>query len=326
MNASRGRPRSNFLDTLLEKGIFGIALGLVLLMAPSVLKGGSAAVNSVVATVSPFGWVALGAGLLLIGLHLLLLRLRRNLRPSDHEEARASRFQHSMLPEELLNPPTRIRLTPLPHESSTTPVPLDDPSTTPTSLPLVPPEPSPDWGPEVLRQIEWKRFEAVCEALMGQAGFQTQSQSRGADGGVDIWLHSRHAQGPVALVECRHWLRKPVGVRELREFHELMASHQLQRGTYITSGRYTREALEFAHAKRINLLDGPSLLALISRRRPEQQQALLAVAYAGDYWRPTCASCSLKMVERSVAEDGSAIWGCPAYPDCRNTLHMAGVS
>ena len=341
MHASRKRSRGNVLDTLLEKGIICIALAVVLLMAPHVLKGGTVVINTVVATVSPFGWVALVLGLLLIALHLLVLRLRRNLPESAYEEARASRFQHSVLPEELLNPPTRIRLEPLPldspppaetytssdlDETSTIPAELDGPDTAPASLPPMPPEPSQAWGPEVLRQIEWRRFEAVCEALMGQAGFQTQSQSHGADGGVDIWLHSRHAQGPVALVKCRHWLRKPVGVRELREFHGLMTLHQLQRGTYITSGRYTREALEFAHAQRINLLDGPSLLALIGRRRPEQQQALLAAAYEGEYWRPTCAHCGVKMVERSVAHNGSAFWGCPAYPACRNTLYMAGAS
>jgi restriction system protein len=341
MHASRKRSRGNVLDTLLEKGIICIALAVVLLMAPHVLKGGTVVINTVVATISPLGWVVLVLGLLLIALHLLVLRLRRKLPHSTHKEARPSRFQHSVLPEELLNPPSRIRLEPLPRDSvpttepyspsdldetTTIPTELDGPDTTPASLAPTPPEPSLIWGPEVLRQIEWRRFEAVCQALMGQAGFQIQSQSHGADGGVDLWLHSRHARGPVALVKCRHWLRKPVGVRELREFHGLMTQHQLQRGTYITSGRYMREALEFADAQRINVLDGPSLLALIGRRRPEQQQALLAVAYEGEYWRPTCAHCSVKMVERSVADNGSAFWGCPTYPACRNTLYTAGAS
>jgi len=122
MHASRKRSRGNVLDTLLEKGIICIALAVVLLMAPHVLKGGTVVINTVVATVSPFGWVALVLGLLLIALHLLVLRLRRNLPDSAYEEARASRFQHSVLPEELLNPPTRIRLEPLPLDS-----PLRDP-------------------------------------------------------------------------------------------------------------------------------------------------------------------------------------------------------
>ncbi|WP_269632134.1 restriction endonuclease [Pelomonas sp. BJYL3] len=36
--------------------------------------------------------------------------------------------------------------------------------------------------------IEWRRFEAVVEALFKQVGFETKSQSHGADGGIDIWL------------------------------------------------------------------------------------------------------------------------------------------
>lgn len=46
------------------------------------------------------------------------------------------------------------------------------------------------WSRQVFEGIEWRRFEALCEALFGQAGVRTESQSHGADGGVDIWLYS----------------------------------------------------------------------------------------------------------------------------------------
>ena len=338
MSASRSRSRRNVWDTLLEKGIIGIAIGLALLMAPHVLKG-SALVNNIIAALQPLGWLALGLGILLIGLHLLVLYLRRGYQPQqDDEEAQVSRFQHSVLPDELLYPSARIRLEPMqqdnpptdPHPSdsfgsSTIPAELDAPDTQPASLPPMPPGPSPTWGPEVLSQIEWLRFEALCEALMAQAGFKTRVQSHGADAGLDIWLHSRHVQGPAAVVHCRHWLRKPVSGRELREFYAAMTAHRIKRGTYITSGRYTKEALEFAQSHGINVLDGAALLALIARRRPEQQQALLGVAYEGEYWRPTCATCGTKMVERGASRSGATFWGCADYPRCRNTLRMAAA-
>jgi hypothetical protein len=53
----------------------------------------------------------------------------------------------------------------------------------------------------VFRLIEWRRFEALVESLFAQAGFTTRSQSHGSDGGVDIWLHSRH-QPDGALHQC----------------------------------------------------------------------------------------------------------------------------
>jgi restriction system protein len=178
------------------------------------------------------------------------------------------------------------------------------------------------WGPAVFAAIEWRRFEAVCEALFAQAGFSTRAKSHGADGGVDIWLHSANAQGPVGVVQCKHWQGKPVGVKEMREFFGVMASHKLQRGIYATTSTYTADAKLFAKDNSINALDGPALLALIATRTPEQQQALLAVAYEGDYWRPTCASCGIKMVERTPGKGGAAFWGCASYSQCRRIMKM----
>lgn len=178
------------------------------------------------------------------------------------------------------------------------------------------------WSAEVFAQIEWRRFEAVCETLFAQAGFETLSESHGADGGVDIWLHSRNAQGPVAVVQCKHWQGKAVGVKEMREFFGVMASHQLRRGTYATTSTYTPDARQFAKANGINALDGADLLMLIAARAPEQQQALLRVAFDGEYWRPTCASCGTKMVERTPSNGGARFWGCSNYPRCKLRLPM----
>ncbi|MEK9953024.1 MAG: restriction endonuclease [Curvibacter sp.] len=339
LSAQRPPPSS-----LNEKGFIATAIGVVLLISPYLLKG-SAAVNTVIAAVQPLGWAALALGLGLMALHVLVER-RRALQQME-DEPPASRFQHSVLPEELLNPPTRIRLEPMaePYESwgactepateppteapSTLPSTLGGPSTLPSTLDPLEAAHEPQqrvrataWGPQVLEQIEWQRFEAVCQALFAQAGFQPRAQPLGTGGGVDLWLHSRHAQGPVALGRCRHWLDRAVSLRELKDFHGKLAAHQLRRGSYVTSGGYTQEALEFAHAQGINLLDGRSLLALIAKRRPEQQQALLETAYEGEYWRPTCASCGTKMVERGSEAEGGVYWGCRGYPRCRHVLPL----
>jgi len=174
----------------------------------------------------------------------------------------------------------------------------------------------------VFEAIEWRRFEAVCEKLFAQGGFETRAQSHGADGGVDIWLHSRHAEGPAAIVQCKHWQGKLVGVKELREFYGVMSSHKLKRGTYATSSTFTADAMNFAKENGISALDGKGLLALIAKRTPEQQQEILETAYEGEYWRPTCARCGVKMVERTKKDGGSGFWGCANYPRCKSTLPM----
>jgi restriction system protein len=182
------------------------------------------------------------------------------------------------------------------------------------------------WGPEVFSVIEWRRFEAVVEKLFQQAGFETRSQSHGADGGVDVWLHSRHDPGkPISLVQCKHWQGKRVGVDKIRELRGVMAAHDVRRGQFATTSSFTPDAVEFARANSIHLLDVDALLALISQRTPDQQRELLSVAYEGDYSVPTCVNCGVKLTRREPRGGGAAFWGCVNFPKCRTTMPMRGA-
>lgn len=133
------------------------------------------------------------------------------------------------------------------------------------------------WSPRVLAQIDWRHFEALCAAFFKQAGFSTSTQSQGGDGGVDIWVQSRHMPEP-RIVRCRHWEGQPVTVKELRDFLTVMSAQGLAHGTYVTSSVFAPEAVEFAKANGIQTQDGAALLKLISHRSKEQQDELLAIA------------------------------------------------
>ncbi|HEV7574612.1 MAG TPA: restriction endonuclease [Caldimonas sp.] len=180
-----------------------------------------------------------------------------------------------------------------------------------------PAQAAPDrWSREVFELIEWRRFEAVVEALFAQAGFETRSQTHGADGGVDIWLYSvNHADGdaPVSIVQCKQWMRQKVGVREVRELRGVMAQHGIARGQFVTTSDFSADAREFADGNGIGLHDIDGLLRLIATRHPQQQEALLRVAFEGEWWRPTCASCGIKLVERTARQSGRAFWGCENF-------------
>jgi restriction system protein len=180
------------------------------------------------------------------------------------------------------------------------------------------------WSREVFELIEWRRFEAVVEALFGQAGFETRSQAHGADGGVDILLYSQnHAEGdaPASIVQCKQWMRWKVGVKEVRELRGVMAQHGIARGQFVTTSDFSADAREFAAGNGIGLHDVDGLLALIATREQKQQAALLAVAFEGEWWRPTCASCGIKLVERTAREGGRPFWGCENYPrGCRTKM------
>jgi restriction system protein len=205
-------------------------------------------------------------------------------------------------------------------------VPPSAASTAPTRT-KHPPQKLPEhWSRDVFELIEWRRFEAVVEALFAQAGFATRSQAHGADGGVDIWLHSlHHADGdaPVSIVQCKQWMRWKVGVKEVRELRGVMAQHGIARGQFVTTSDFTADAREFAAGNGIGLHDIDGLLRLIATRTPEQEHALLQVAFEGDWWRPTCASCGIKLVERTARQSGRAFWGCENYArGCHTQLPM----
>lgn len=121
---------------------------------------------------------------------------------------------------------------------------------------------------------------------------------------------------------CSASTGKAVGVRELREFLGVVTAHGIKRGTYATSSTFTTDALAFAKANGINAQDGDSLLRMIQSKTPEQQEELMRVATEGEYWRPTCASCGVKIVERAPRKGGAAFLGCVNFPQCRATLSM----
>lgn len=298
------RSRQRNSRPFLEKGLTALVVGAGFFLAFLMLSGHPLLRAVGVALLTP-AWLATGVGVLLLGIHYVLQEKAGNAKQP--------------LPK-VSPPPLRVAaITPAPTRQEQAIRPVAHAATESQAIAPVPTA----WSAAVFKAIEWRRFEAVCEALFAQAGFEARTQSHGPDGGVDVWLHSKHAHGPVSVVQCKHWLSKPVGVKDVREFFGVMASHQLKRGTYATTSTFTPDALTFARSNGIHALDGVGLLKLIATRTSEQQQALLAVAFEGDYARPTCASCGTKMVERQSRKDSSMFWGCANHPRCRKTLTMA---
>lgn len=310
-------------QSLLSAGLSLLTVGALMLWGPSLL-GNSAFIDAFKAGLRYPGWLALGLGAVLTALHILVDQ-RRAVPPSfPARQPHCTRTERKHPVEYDQAAVRRIlqtggeRIEPSFAAPASAPRSAAEPATAAAAH-----ERLTHWSPEVFTAIEWRRFEAVCEALFAQAGFETRTQSHGADGGVDIWLHSRNANGPVAVVQCKHWQGKPVPVSAVREFFGVMVSHKLARGTYATSSTFTADALAFAQANGINALDGTRLLAQIAHRTPAQQAELLKIAFEGEYGRPTCASCGVKMVERKPRNGGQRFWGCANYPRCRTTLSMA---
>lgn len=179
------------------------------------------------------------------------------------------------------------------------------------------------WSLALLRALEWKRFEELCAAYFRLLGFRTRLAAPGPDGGVDIHLIPEGRDTPGILVQCKAWSTYDIGVKAIRELFGVMAASQVGEGVFVTTGRFTHPARDFALGKEIVLIDGPDLLAKIQALDEAQQAQLLAIATAGDFTRPTCPSCGIKMMRRIARASGDPFWGCENFPGCRTTLRIA---
>lgn len=178
---------------------------------------------------------------------------------------------------------------------------------------------TPRWSMDLLRALEWKRFEIVCAGYFEAIGFRARRARAGADGGVDIHLYAADATKPSVVVQCKAWNKYNVGVKPVRELLGVMTQYGIAEGIFVTTGRYTHEA----HASPkpgVRLWDGDQLLGQILKLPEDKKASLLALATQGDYTTPTCPSCDIKMIGRTNKKYGDSFWGCRNYPRCRQTF------
>lgn len=174
------------------------------------------------------------------------------------------------------------------------------------------------WSIEALRELEWKRFELLCAKYYEVMGFKSETLRCGADGGIDVKLYRIDPTKPLAIVQCKAWNSAQVGVAPVRELLGVMTSEKVGRGVFLTTSTFTKEALAFAAANPIQLLDGPEFVRKICDLPEDAQSGLLRFAFAGDYATPTCASCGIKMIRRDSKR--GAFWGCRNYPRCKSNF------
>src|SRR5437667_5867272 len=179
------------------------------------------------------------------------------------------------------------------------------------------------WSLELLRRLEWRRFEELCTAYYEALGLTTTQARSGTDGGADIGLVAGGADKPSSVAQCKGWSVYTVGIKPVRELRAAMAAAGVPQGVLLACGTFTSEAKEFSRGENIQLIDGGELLRKIGALAPEQGQALLKLATAGDFSTPTCPACGIKMSARTSSTEGRKFWGCLNYPRCKRTFFGA---
>jgi restriction system protein len=114
----------------------------------------------------------------------------------------------------------------------------------------------------LLEGLSWPDFLALLAEAFRLRGHRVIETARGAAEGVDLILHK---SGQTHLVQCRSWQAQRVGVEVLRELSSLMAARGAGGGWVVTAGRFADEAVHFAAAHQLHLVDGAELKLLLER-------------------------------------------------------------
>jgi restriction system protein len=152
------------LRKIQDAGILVFALGVLFLVAP-LFAGNNKILKPLADNLSSkLSWMFMLIGIGLIGLYALL-------RPKDNNT-------NEVKPVSPKAKPKRIGLL----------------AATPEQTPTISTERSVSWNKQVFADIEWRRFEAVCEKLFAQSGFKTKSQwGRRWRGCLDVFCPRRGA-------------------------------------------------------------------------------------------------------------------------------------
>lgn len=179
------------------------------------------------------------------------------------------------------------------------------------------------WSLDLIRDLEWKRFEDVCQRYYTHKGIRSDTTPLGPDGGIDIRLYQDgNSPAVTTVVQCKAWGDRAVGIKPVRELLGVQVHEKVEKAFFMTSGDYTDEARSFARSNRITLIDGDMLIMMFRRLPEEISQSLLAFATAGDYRTPTCPSCGTKMAYRSGKDGKPDFWGCSHYPRRRQNMRV----
>lgn len=169
---------------------------------------------------------------------------------------------------------------------------------------------------QAIRQMPWADFELLVGEAYRRQGYSVRERGgRQADGGIDLELArgSEHV-----IVQCKHWLNRRVPVQRVRELLGVVTAEGADRGILVATSGFTPEALQFAAARPLELIDGEALAKLV---RPSIDTTAGATPTVSAQ-PPTCPTCGKPMVWRTARRGqkiGSQFWGCSSFPTCRAT-------
>lgn len=119
---------------------------------------------------------------------------------------------------------------------------------------------------DALSQVGWDQLEVLLATYYRGQGYTVDHCGTGAtssrfDGGIDLKLHKDDAY---ILVQCKHWNAKQVPHNAVHELMGLMVNEGATGAILVTSGEFTRAAIEVATRQgHVQLVDGDDLRGML---------------------------------------------------------------
>ncbi|HSD16702.1 MAG TPA: restriction endonuclease [Thermomonas sp.] len=130
---------------------------------------------------------------------------------------------------------------------------------------------------DALAQVRWDQLESLLAGYYREQGYTVDHCGTGAtssrfDGGIDLKLRKDDAY---ILVQCKHWNAKQVPHNAVHELIGLMVNEGATGAILVTSGEFTRAAIEAATRQgHVQLVDGDDLRGMLGPL-PEPAQPTL---------------------------------------------------
>lgn len=167
-----------------------------------------------------------------------------------------------------------------------------------------------------IRLLSWQEFEWLVSEAYRRKGYNVVERGGSKpDGGVDLELYK---DGRKTIVQCKRWNVIQINVSLVREAYGVMIAEGADECIFVTSGKYTRDAMRFAEGKPMQLIEGNQLLRLIKDIKASNRTTENTVVMP-DSSVPTCPDCGSPMVSRfsrRLRGRRRNFWGCSRYPNC----------
>lgn len=116
-----------------------------------------------------------------------------------------------------------------------------------------------------INNLSGVEFENICQQLVENMGFKTETTKASGDGGIDLISYNKQPLlSGKYIIQCKRYSGS-VGEPIIRDLYGVVTSERANKGILMTTGYFTKSAISFAEGKPIELIDGQMLNKLFEQ-------------------------------------------------------------